>query len=210
MAGEILPRLRYAAEGIAEEGSSQAYNTFSTNGLDLPSDIEAYAFTGSLEYLFDHPLQPRLLAEYLWGSGDPDRVSPGNTVQGNQGYTRDRSFNYFGYAPVGFALSPRLSNLHVVKGGTSLLPLEDCAGCESLETGVNGYAFFKDRPGGGIPDNRATLDRSYVGAEHDVYVHWKIFSDLLAGVRYGVFHPGDVYRDEPARHFLETSLLYTF
>ena len=209
LSGELFPRLRYQAEGVMEQGESQAYNT-ATQPRDLSSDIEAYAFTGALEYFFNHETSPRLVTEYLWGSGDENRNRPANTIDGNQAYTTDRTFSYFGYLPTGFSLAPKISNIHVFKVGSSCSPVRDRSWMESLETGVNLYAYLKDETAGGISDNRVTGDKRLVGYEHDVYANWKVFTDLVLGIRYGVFYQGDAYAQKRERHFLETSLVYMF
>ena len=62
-----------------------------------------------LEYLWDVRTRPRVAVEYMFGSGDPDRIdSPTNAAGGNrQGL--DRGFNAYGYRDTGISASPAIS-----------------------------------------------------------------------------------------------------
>ena len=47
--------------------------------------------------------------------------------------------------------------------------------------------------------------------EADAYIYWRIFSDLSATLRYGVFFPGEAFSGgREARHFLFSALTYSF
>ena len=79
-----------------------------------------------------------------------------------------------------------------------------------MRVGVTGRVFGKiDKDG---PLNvRATAD-TFVGSEIDLFLDWRISSDVNAHLRYGIFLPGDAMpsgQDDP-RHFLYVGLGYAF
>ena len=203
--GSLLPGLRYWAEYTLEWGESH------TTGSTRNEDIDASAYVAGLEYMCQSfPTHPRFEVEYGVGSGDSDRVSPTMTVFGNTPFTDDDGFLAYGYHDTGVALAARLANLKVLRVTASFKPLEFWERTRQLELGASYYWFDKDRSAGGISDFRADLPSSDVGHELDLFLNWRITSDLLWTVRWGQFSPGKAYTDRSDRDYLLTSITYSF
>jgi len=203
--GEICRNLRYHAEGVIQSGQSFASGTTTD-----PRDIEAWGFDTGFDYYFDLPTHPRFSFEWAFGSGDKDRRSITNTVDGNAAGTDDHGFLPFGYINTGYALDPVLSNLHFFRFGVSFLPFDWCESLEKWEVGLNFFDYLKHREEGVISDPAADKARGDVGRELDVYTNWRILSDLSFSLRYGVFFPGEAYSDHEARQYLYGSVTYEF
>jgi hypothetical protein len=205
--GYLIPNLRYWGEVIWEGGHSRARDT------RKQEEIDGRAIIAGAEYLFNEvPTRPRIETEYGMGSGDPDRESPTNTVNGNQPGSRDRGFLAYGYFDTGVAFAPRLANVRVYRVTTSFHPF-DPFGCESLkefELGASWYWFTKDERGGGVSDFRADQRRFGLGTELDLFANWRICSDLLWTLRWGQFYPGGALTDRSTRGYLLTSVTYSF
>lgn len=185
-AGTILSRLRYTAEAIKESGESIVYST------DQKADIDAWAVNASLAYDLLVYSRPTISAEYGFGSGDPDRISVTDTEDGNR-VGDDNNFSYFGYIDTGYALSPRLSNLHFYKFSLSSRLLEAAAIFEDCIFTTSYYLYYKHEKTGGIFDIDAIEEDSDIGWELDFSVDWKIFSDLSCELQYGYFQPKEAY-----------------
>lgn len=188
--GSIIPQVRYLAEVIRESGSSYIFPDNSK------ASVDAWAGIFEVMYSADIYSHPSLSCSYAFGSGDKDRISVTDTIGGNISGI-DRNFLYFGYIPTGFALAPRLSNLHFLKGRVSLFPFENCLPLKQLSVDATYYRYYKFKPAGGIYDYDAIDIESYVGDEVDVELAWQIASDLNLTLQYGHFFPGEAYI-EPA------------
>jgi hypothetical protein len=202
--GTISGGLGYSAEGIFQFGTSVAA------GTTQEEDIRAWALLATLDYRFDSPTSAYLALEYLFGSGDPDRGSVTDTAAGNQAGTDDEGFLAFGYVHTGFSLFPRVSNLHILKFGGSLRPLAGVEAFRVLEVGMYAYGYWKDEPSGAISDPRATLAEREVGRELDLFLRWRVFSDVGMTLHFGRFWPGDAYADDDPRDFAGASVTYSF
>ncbi|MDD5438977.1 MAG: alginate export family protein [Candidatus Omnitrophica bacterium] len=203
--GDIIPNLHYLAEVIRETGTSRVFPSAEK------ADIDALAGIFELAYDADVYSHPRLSCRYAFGSGDKDRISVTDTVDGNTSGT-DRNFLYFGYIDTGYALAPRLSNLHFLKGLLSCAPLEQWRPFRNVTVTTSWYWYFKDRAGGGITDTEATESEGYIGHEMDFEVAWQIVSDLSCTVQYGHFFTGDAF-PETARDdedYFSASVILTF
>ena len=203
--GTAVANVRYAAELILETGESF------TSVTDEQKDIQAWAMDVSLVYDVQAPMQPTLYGEYAFGSGDSDRVNVTNTVGGNLA-GKDTNFLYFGFLPTGYALSPRVSNLRMIKVGAAIKPLERFSRFKDLTTSVDVYRYYKDESKGGIFDPQASGDDDDVGFEIDLTLSWPIVSDLSLDIEYGHFQPGDAYpvaTDDPSEYF-SVALTSTF
>jgi len=202
----FLPRLRYQAEIVGEWGRSYGHETVS--GQD---DICAMAADVMLEYLFDTKTSPKVMFEYLYATGDSDRLAcSSSTVGGNRAGTKDRAFNAFGFRDTGIAFAPRLSNLHTYILGASCFPLEGDSLFDKMELGSKVFFYHKDESGGPISDTVANNRDQWVGWEWDVFCDWRISSDLVWTIRYGAFRPGTAFEDQECRQFLYTGLTYSF
>lgn len=184
--GKLLANLRYASELILETGHSI------TSSTSREEDIMAWAMDASFTYDVQLPLQPTVSFEYAFGSGDSDRINVTDTIDGNAA-GRDTNFLYFGYLPTGYALSPRLSNLRMFKGGISLKPLEWLSFFKELTCSLDVYRFYKEESKGGIFDAQASQNDRDVGVEIDLTLSWPILSDLGLAIEYGHFEPGEAF-----------------
>lgn len=184
--GKLFANLRYANELIFETGQSV------TSATNQRQEITAWAMDASFTYDVQLPLQPTVSFEYAFGSGDSDRTNVTDTISGNAA-GRDTNFLYFGYLPTGYALSPRLSNLRMVKGGISLKPLEKFSFLKELTCSLDVYRFSKEESQGGIFDVQASQSNRDIGVEIDLTLSWQILSDLNLAIEYGHFEPGDAY-----------------
>lgn len=204
--GELVKNLRYSTEWVIERGTSYGNDRFLHT-----DDIKAWGFDNLIEYLFDHETKPTIAAEYMFASGDPDRLgSPTNAAGGNRNDHVDNSFIGFGFRDTGLVLAPRLSNIHIWRLGGSFRPLPRVEVAKDLELGTNCFLYAKDQGTGAISDTLADRESSYVGWEMDYYANYRVTSDLSLTVRYGVFFPGTAYSDQSNRTFLLTGLSWSF
>lgn len=203
--GKIGSGLTYGVELTKETGKSVIFDT------DEKKDVDAWAARFKMAYRMDLYFHPNLSFEYAFGSGDSDRVSVTDTQSGNT-FGKDRNFLYFGYIPTGYALFPRLSNLHLYRIGTSLRPFEKCSFFKNLTMGVDYYRFYKDKKSGGIYDPQASEGNDDVGSEIDATLGWRIFSDMGVSVEYGHFMPGEAYPDSSndSQDYFSVSTTFTF
>jgi hypothetical protein len=194
----------YHLEALYEFGESVAGGSTDTE------DIQAFALTAQVEYRLDSPMSPTLLFEYLYGSGDNDRGSVTDVAAGNTPGTDDEGFLGFGFLQTGYALFPRVSNIHILRLGGSLRPLESADLFRSLEIGAFGYLYRKAESAAPISDPRSFLDDSEIGSEIDLFLRWRIVSDVGVSINFGRFMPGDAYDDGDGRTFLSLGLTYGF
>jgi len=202
--GTIWAGLGYSAELVYEIGQSAA-----AGGTGLES-INAFAGLLTLDYSFQGPMEPLLLLQYLYGSGDSDRSSTTDQAAGNQAGTDDTGFLSFGYVQTGYSLFPRVSNIHILRLGGTIRPLESVEWLHRMQVGVFGYWYRKAQSASPISDSRAYLDSADVGKEVDLTLRWRIYSDLGFSVNYGCFFPGDAYQETKARNFINVGMTYSF
>ena len=192
-------------EYIFETGSSAVFEE------NKSADVLAHAFDLGASYQFSWLTHPNLSIEYSFGSGDKDRISVTNTEGGNR-EGKDHNFLPFGFFPNGYALQPALSNIHILRVGLSLNPLEKYWALRKLQVRTDGYFYWKAKAKGGIYDVDATEQTSDIGREIDFTVLWPVFSDVILSARYGLFFPGDAYSSQAngMESYLSTSLSVTF
>ncbi len=202
--GTVAGGLGYQLEGIFESGKGVA------GGSTQEETIRSFALLAALDYGFGGPLSPYLSAEYLFGTGDPDRGSVTDGAAGNMPGTDDEGFLAFGYVQTGFSLFPRLSNIHIVRAGGSIRPLASLEAARSLEVGGYFYWYRKDEADAPISDPRSFLADEDVGTEVDFFLRWRILSDVGISVNFGRFMPGAAYQDDDPRNFASAGLTYSF
>ncbi len=209
--GTLLPPdLSYSAEVVGEWGRTYSEGANAMFGQD---EICAFAADVSLEYHIRTKTNPRVMVEYLFGSGDSDRrVSTNSTVGGNRMGTRDKAFNAFGFRDTGIALAPSVSNIHIYTVGARFFPLEHIRFFKKMEVGSKVFFYQKAIPTGPISDSLAGGDAHWLGWEWDVYCNWRITSDLALTARYGAFQPGSAYDggDKTCRQFFYTGIVFSF
>lgn len=194
----------YHLEAIYQTGESVA------GGSTDRESIQAFSLTALVEYRIPVETSPSLLFEYMYGSGDGDRGSVTDQAAGNAAGTDDEGFLAFGFLQTGFSLFPRVSNIHILRLGGSLRPLESHDLFRSLEVGAFGYLYRKDESAAPISDPRSFLDDADVGTEIDLFLRWRITSDVGVSMNFGRFLPGDAYEDQDGRNFLSLGLTYGF
>ena len=204
MRGRILGDLTWAGEGVYEYGEGFAA------GSTYREAIKAWGLTLNLQYTPDVSGTPLFVVEYITGSGDRDRGSVTDTTAGNTLGTDDRAFLPFGFVQTGFALFPRISNIHILRFGGSCRPFESVEGLENLEFGAYGYVYRKDKKEAPISDPRSFLADREVGTELDLFLRWRVLSDVGISINYGRFFPGNAYVDNEPRDFLSTGVTYSF
>jgi len=89
-------------------------------------------------------------------------------------------------------------------------PYENKAALGRVDVGLDYYFLFKADDRGPISDFRANRRSADVGNEVDLFVEWRILSDLSWTLRYGRFFPGAAYSDRDPRDFLFTALNFSF
>lgn len=172
---------------------------------------EVFAFAGRAQgsYLFRDTMQTRVQLETLFASGDKDRRVSTDTIGGNLPGTTDRAFNSLGFANTGLAFAPSLSNLWTVRGSVSTYPFRTTEWLEEFQVGLDGIIFNKFTPRGGIDE--PTSNDMYLGAEVDMYINYRVTSDLAFTVRYGLFFPGDAITSEKdVRQFILLGATFSF
>ena len=217
--GSFLSNTLYQAEVAYQGGQSTATGT--------TTDESIHAWYGSFlfEYFPKLVTRPRFAGEWLFGSGDEDRGSVTNTTGGNAVDTDDENFLQFGFAQTGFSLFPRLSNIHVFRASASFFPFQPFVDpknwtgtFERFEVGSAFYFYRKHKSGGVTSDPRMATsvglgnDDSAIGTELDVFIRWRILSDLSASFNWGYFMPGDAYDSsvDSKRSFLSAGATLTF
>jgi hypothetical protein len=203
-----VPEFKYGFEWVYEFGRSQGW------GPGGPDDISASAMDLQLEYTFrDAPAKPKLAFEFLWATGDGDRIgSPTNAVGGNRVGTTDSSFSGLGYRDTGFEFVPRMSNLKMWRFGASCYPFDKARvqWLRDLEVGFNWYLYRKAVAAAAVSDYTAHNINADLGHEADVYFNWRLTSDLSLDFRLGTFMPGDAFGDQGTRRYMYWGVRYTF
>lgn len=184
--GDISSQMNYWIELIRQTGNSRIYATREKK------DIDAWALDCGVSYGFDAYSHPSLSVEYAFASGDKDRAVVTDTENGNTAGD-DNNFLHFGYRLTGYALSPRLSNMHLYKISLWANPLEKISFFKEFLFELDYYRYYKDKSSGGISDLEATEDNTDIGSEIDFSISWQIFSDLRCVMQYGYFLPGKAY-----------------
>ena len=187
--GRFDKRLHYYAELIHESGSTLA-DLLGDPRVDIDADgaLAGLLFYPDLEW---HPLAT---LEYAYGSGDANRGSVTNTFGGKQTRTDDENFLYFGTYDGGLALSPRLSDLQVIRLGYQIRPLpRKDRKLPDLLVGAKGSRYLKASIDGIISDPTATMRSRDVGWGLDLFLATRPLSDLSLLVQYGRFAPGEAY-----------------
>jgi hypothetical protein len=204
--GTIIDNLNYWTEWVWESGRSYGDGDFLSRDY-----VHAWGWDIGLEYFFDVRTRPRVMFEYMFGSGDPDRTfSPTNAAGGNRFGDKDSGFNGLGYRDTGISAALIPSNLHIWKAGASFQPLESVEFLRDLELGTNWFLYHKHHERAAISDTTAGQYQGYVGWEMDYFVNWRIASDIAWTFRWGAFFPGDAYQDQDMRNFFFTGITWSF
>jgi len=182
--GVVLQDVSYFAEFIYETGTSYVTNT---SAPYEESDIAAYAVNSNINYYIPVALNPVLILQYSYGSGDKYRSSYATSNRLSGSGKDDTGFMYFGTFSGGYALKPTLSNIHIFRAGFSFAPIE------KISLGAKYDYYMKDKKEAPINSGEATLPEAFIGQGVDVSLRWQMFYDLSMYVNYGLFLPGDAY-----------------
>lgn len=211
-AGSLGDRLIYGAEFTWQLGESASDGLSAGNDSAIPQtreDINAWALDLRLDWLLAGNLNPRLSAELILASGDPDRRHTSNTLGGNRSGTDDHAFNAFGLLNTGLAFAPAVSNLIATRAGASVSPLARGRARPELQVGIDLFTFWKMRSSAPI-DEETIADESFLGIEPDIFINYQVLEDVSIALRYGVFLPGDGFEERAARHFFFVGVSYAF
>jgi hypothetical protein len=204
--GELVDNLRYGTEWVIERGHS-----FGNRRFRHRDEIKAWGFDQRLDYFFHHKTKPVLSFEYMFASGDADRLgSPTDAQGGNRDDYVDNSFVGFGFRDTGLSFAPRLSNLHLWRLGASFRPFPEVEAAKELELGTDWYVYAKHHADAAVSDALADRQSGYLGWEMDYYANYRIVSDLSWTVRFGSFFPGKAFTDRTTRTFLLTGITWSF
>jgi hypothetical protein len=210
--GGLGANMLYESELVYEWGTSTSDPLRSEQ---TEEDISAFAARGQLTWLVADARQTQVELETIFASGDPDRLVSTDTVGGNLAGTNDHGFNSLGLANTGLAFAGSLSNLMVGRVGASTFPLVSVGEAGNagpgnrLQIGADLLVFGKMSEAGGIDE--PTFDRTYLGFETDLYMNFRVFSDLAVTVRYGAFFPGSaIDGDSSVRNFIQVSVTLSF
>jgi len=198
----------YQAELVSQWGKT--YSEGATSGKDR---IRAMAVDLEVDYTFDVATKPKVMAEYIYATGDKNRrLHSSSTFGGNLLGSKDHGFNAFGFRDTGLALAPRISNLHMLMLGGSFFPLEKVESFKRMELGAKAFCYQKAAEAGPVSDPTAGNNARFLGSATDVFVNWRLTSDLSWTVRYGVFFPGAAYDggDKTCRQFLYSGVVLSF
>lgn len=202
------PKWTYSSEFVWQDGEGYSDVTTGPGGNQI-EDIKAYAFDAQINYFLGGDHRPKFSVQYTLASGDDDRPRPSDTIGGNIKGTKDESFNAFGYRYTGYAFSPIVTNIHVLRFGFAILPFPQQNGLKQLEVGADVFGYGSPTSGG-MSDPSAGVGNSSLGYEADAHIYWRMASDLSLIVRYGVFFPGDAFLDDTNRHSLFTGVTVSF
>jgi hypothetical protein len=204
--GSLAHNFNYWTEWVYEGGKSYGLGQWRQRDT-----VDAWGWDIGAEYTWDHAVKPRVSAEYMFASGDPQRIfSPTDATGGNRFDGEDTSFVGFGYRDTGIAAGFTNSNLHVWRAGGSFTPFPDTELLKDFEAGTNWFLYAKHHSRGAISDSTADQRSGYVGWEMDYFLNWRLASDLSWTIRWGTFFPGQAYSDRDSRHFLFTGLTWSF
>ena len=189
--GVLFSHMAYYAEFIHERGTSYISSADAGNiGFITPfekSDISAYAINSGIYYYVPAALNPMLIFQYSFGSGDKNRTNYTTSNRGKDATGDDRGFIAFGTFAGGYALRPNLGNMHIIRAGFSFSPIRN------VSLGSKYLYYLKDKKETPINSGEANLPEAFIGQGVDVSFRWQIFYDLSMYVNYGLFLPGDAY-----------------
>jgi len=212
--GAVSDQLSYALE-IVYEGGNNLSNSFKVSGGSLVGvpqtrdNIHAYAGDLRIDYAVLDPYRTRLSFEALTSSGDSDRLVTNNTFGGNKPHTPDLAFNTLGIVNTGLSFSPGISNITLFRMGASTFPAPQASALRRLQVGADFFVYLKSDAR--APIEEPTLNRHFLGVEPDIYLNWRVTSDVTLVARYGAFLPGQsILSTHAVRQFLFTGVSFAF
>jgi hypothetical protein len=178
--------------------------------LQTQENIDAWAGILNMVYLLRDNQGTRLEATLGFGTGDSDRASSSGTIGGNWPGTHDNSFNSLGYINTGLALAPSMTNLLMARVGASTgIPINPRRP-DDFRIGTDFFVFGKTTAN--APISAPSTANRYVGWECDLWLDWRVTSDVSFNLRYGLFVPngGNPAPIDQIRQFLYGGISYAF
>jgi hypothetical protein len=209
-----MENLQYFAELILETGQSIGDDDIPATVSDDRDPIRSWAMDLGLIYYPQLRTRPRVLLEFARASGDSDRFTPQNTQLGNRPGTDDDGFLGFGFLNTGVSFAPLFANLEFVRFAGAFRPFEEC--CErrmsDLEVGSSFFLYWRPEDRAGVSDVRADIPgHHYLGSELDLFMNWRVSSDMYLLLNYGVFFPdADSFSVERSRQFVGLTVTWLF
>ena len=205
--GSFGPDITYLAEFVYEFGSSMSDPVRSL--VQTEEDISAFALRAQGTYLLRDNGLTRFQFETLVASGDSDRGSSTDTVNGNLEGTTDNGFNGLGFANTGLSFAPSLSNLWTLRAGVATFPMRNDPSFQQLQVGADVLVFNKFEKNGGFDED--TTNDMFLGSELDFFANWRVTSDFAVNLRYGVFFPGTaIAGSKSARNYVLVGFTLSF
>lgn len=205
--GVVLQNASYFAEFVYETGKSYL------EGTNKTSSIAAYAVNSGINYYFPVALNPALIIQYAFGSGDKYKTDYTKPFRPSGAKGDDSGFIAFGTFSGGYALKPSLSNIHIYRGGLSITPFSwaDSAYIKKMSLGGKYSYYMKDKKESAINASEGGLPEAFLGQGIDVSLRWQVFYDLSMYVNYGVFFPGDAYASSAGtKTFIMSGINFSF
>ncbi|MBL8762826.1 MAG: alginate export family protein [Phycisphaerae bacterium] len=210
--GSLGGNLAYLGEVVWQTGHSMSDPIRGISGVpgtQSRESISAVASRGLVTYLFRDASQTRVQIEANIASGDSDRTLTSDTVGGNLSGTTDHAFNSLGFANTGLAFAPSLSNIVTVRTGLSTSPLPEVELTRGLQVGADLLQYYKFNER--APIDEPSEDRPFLGVEADLFMNWRLTSDLAFNVRYGAFFPSAaITSTKSVRHFVLVGFTLSF
>lgn len=208
-------RLRYLAEFVLQRGLTYNKNTTNNTSDNQQTSISAWGLTADINYSlpwFEKTLKPGLVLQYATGSGrESSSANPSNPSQENAS-GNDNNFYYFGAYSAGLALKPKLSNLHVIRFGFQMRPLNYFYWGRNLMVALKYTYYRKVNADYSISDSSATEAKPTIGQGIDGQLVWDFRSDVKLFYAYGFFAPSEAYRASDAKnihiHILSLNFLF--
>ncbi|MBC7834435.1 MAG: alginate export family protein [Phycisphaerales bacterium] len=206
--GSIGADWLYLAEMVFQTGESTS-DPLRTSGGQTKEDISAMAARAQLSYQFRDKNFSVAQIETLFATGDGDRQLTSETVGGNLTGTNDEAYNSLGFTNTGLAFAPSLSNIMSLRLGASTFPLRDNRDFSRLQIGGDFFVLGKLNDDG--PIDEPTRDEAFLGVETDLFMNYRITSDLAFNLRYGAFFPGSaILGERDVRHFVLFAVTLSF
>jgi hypothetical protein len=184
--GSITDSFFYSGYFIFGSGQTLTF----VGGEQVGTDVVSFASGGHLRLFFDEALESFLTFGVNWSSGDADASG---LIEGNEA-DQLTLFTPISGNPLSFVYSnARLSNLLSIDLEYSIKPFDNLAKDNLFDTQVVlGTSFFIQPVAGvtGFPGADFSSGQNFLGAEVDLSIISRVFSDLGLSLDLGFFFPG--------------------
>ena len=186
--GKIYRNLYYLFEFIYESGESRR------NLSEHNMRINAIALTTQVKYFIPVILNPSTYFAFGFASGDQNTVA---FIEGNS-KGEDNQFRSPGLYKTGFIAGPVLSNSFIFNLGFTIQPLNilPIDIIKNITVVTDFYYYLKHESNSQISVSGANQNHINVGFELNQELIFPLFSDLNAGIKWGLFVPGQAFLNE--------------